>query len=330
LQCRCSPLLLAPILRSRASIPGQKRTGVITAGANRSGGNKDRETQRRSVQREDPTAPNFGHNRSSRYWDWNPHSAVAAVRKNHSGALKTTLVPFASCRLASPTARDPPAYGLLDSRLSVQLCAFRGQSSCSHPIDRTAADKAKIGRPPVKIRGGVRDPRRARRVHDIHVALQCRSSGRSCRGKRPSSIKSSWSSTRYGSLTKFGDGLSCGYSGVSSLHASKSLSDRLNRGRSILIEGSNEFVQIRLINCGYRIISIKYHNNILSKIIYSLITRIIAIEQDDLFVNDYFSCISHASHSSLSHTTYVGDSTYPADSRRAGQARLPPRSEGDR
>jgi hypothetical protein len=43
---------------------------------------------------EDPTGPNFGHNRPSRYWVRNPHSAFAAVRNNHSGALKTTPVPF--------------------------------------------------------------------------------------------------------------------------------------------------------------------------------------------------------------------------------------------
>ena len=42
---------------------------------------------------EGPTAPNVGRNGSSRDWDWNPHSGLAAVRGNHFGAVKTTPVP---------------------------------------------------------------------------------------------------------------------------------------------------------------------------------------------------------------------------------------------
>jgi hypothetical protein len=42
---------------------------------------------------EGPTAPNVRRNGSSRDWDWNPHSGLAAVRGNHFGAMKTTPVP---------------------------------------------------------------------------------------------------------------------------------------------------------------------------------------------------------------------------------------------
>jgi hypothetical protein len=55
----------------------------------------------------------------------------------------------------------PSAFGPLGTLPSVPC---RGESSWSRQIDRAAVDKAKLGRPPVKIRGGVGDPRPAQAV----------------------------------------------------------------------------------------------------------------------------------------------------------------------
>jgi hypothetical protein len=82
----------------------EKGTGVINARESRRRQEGTRIAATLRTATEGPTAPNFGRNRSSRYWDWNPHSALAAVQEKPRVSPENDSRPL--CQLSRGIAID--------------------------------------------------------------------------------------------------------------------------------------------------------------------------------------------------------------------------------